>query len=403
MKNYNKNIIVFVICSLFVCAGMFSSEMYKEMGQAFNNFINGKASKFTRIAKLENKIDGISTEKLLYHDQMMDVNSVLENIKGTRVVPKKDVIVAKSNNGSLLNSEEKIADEDINTIVAQIKRVKDISEEYGAKFLYCSAPRKEIYESAPENVDNYLFDNYSYFLRKMKSEDIPYIDFLPKMDTLSQSCDVFFKTDHHWTPRAGFFAYKAICEDLNMRYDFVYDNKLTDLHNYSITLYDNWFLGSRGKKTGKYFTWSGPDDFELITPKFKTNLAEIQPIKNETRYGEFNDTVLYMENMEKNYYNINTYATYSGGDFRLQIMKNRQKKQGCRVLLIRDSFACVVAPFLSLQTSELHVCDMRDFEEFVGDKINVAEYINEIRPDYVLVLYSGVKSLDNSNGKYDFF
>ena len=106
--------------------------------------------------------------------------------------------------------------------------------------------------------------------------------------------------------------------------------------------------------------------------------------------------------MEKDLYKKNTYAAYSGGDFRLQIMRNELNPDGKKILLIRDSFACAVAPFLALQTSELHICDMRNFEYFAGDKFYMDNYIREINPDYVLVLYSGVNPVGGSLGKYDF-
>ena len=85
----------------------------------------------------------------------------------------------------------------------------------------------------------------------------------------------------------------------------------------------------------------------------------------------------------------------------MQIMKNNLNPNGKKILLIRDSFACVVAPFLALQTSELHVCDVRDADYYVGEKLNMEEYIKMINPDYVLVLYTGVSSASDS--RYDFF
>ena len=163
----------------------------------------------------------------------------------------------------------------------------------------------------------------------------------------------------------------------------------------------NWFLGSKGKKVGTYFTWNGADDFDLITPKFETSFTEERPFKNQTRTGTFQETVLYMDNMYKDYYRINTYATYSGGDFRLQIMKNNLNPNEKKVLLIRDSFACVVSPFLALQTSELHVCDVRDYDYYVGKKLNMKDYIKQIKPDYVLVLYTGIGGSFDS--RFDFF
>ena len=93
-----------------------------------------------------------------------------------------------------------------------------------------------------------------------------------------------------------------------------------------------------------------------------------------------------MDNMKKDYYNVNTYATYSGGDFRLQIMKNNNNPNGEKMVLIRDSFSCVVAPFLALQTSELHIIDDRDGDYPSGEKVNIEEYIKEIKPDYVVAI-----------------
>ena len=46
---------------------------------------------------------------------------------------------------------------------------------------------------------------------------------------------------------------------------------------------------------------------------------------------------------------------------------------------------------------------MRDKEYYVGAKINLKEYIQEIKPDYVIVLYSSVYRMKGSAGRYDFF
>ena len=213
--------------------------------------------------------------------------------------------------------------------------------------------------------------------------------------------ELFYFTDHHWTSYAGFLANKAICKELNDRYDYDYNEQYSDINYYDVKNYRDWFLGSKGKIVGSSFTSHGADDFELIVPRFETNLTEKQPFKNEIREGCFEDSVLYMENMRKDYYKINTYATYSGGDFRLQIMKNNLNKEGTKIVLVRDSFACVVAPFLALNTSELHVCDIRDGESYVGDKLNLEEYIKRVTPDLVLVLYTGVDR--PSSSRYDFF
>ena len=58
-------------------------------------------------------------------------------------------------------------------------------------------------------------------------------------------------------------------------------------------------------------------------------------------------------------------------------------------------------PFLSLQTKELSVCDMREADYVEGIRIDLKDYITKTKPDYVIVLYSGVGSVKEA-GKYDF-
>ena len=288
--------------------------------------------------------------------------------------------------------------------ISKIEELKSVTEENGAHFLYCAAPSKEVYETVPCNMENHDKENYHNYLSRLSDKEIPFLDFseVLRKEGIKDE-DIFFYTDHHWKPYCGFVSANAICEELKNRYGFEYDKEIADFNNYSTKEYKDWFLGSYGKKVGTYFTWQGADDFELITPKFETSMIEEQPIKDETREGSFEETALYTENLEKDYYKYNTYATYCGGDFRLQIIKNNMKQDGKKVIIIRDSFACVVAPFLSLQTKELHICDMRDMEGLIGDKINIRDYIEEVKPDYVIVLYTRFGDSKDEDHRFDFF
>lgn len=141
----------------------------------------------------------------------------------------------------------------------------------------------------------------------------------------------------------------------------------------------------------------------FCTPNFETAFSESRPMKNETRNGSFAETLLFPKNLVLDYYSTNTYATYCGGDFRLQIITNRLRPEGEKILVIRDSYACVAVPFLALQAEEIHVCDIREYEGFVGNRIDLEAYIRENSPDYVLVLYSGTARTDTDEKKYDFF
>ena len=402
MKKFNKNSLIFIFAVGFILVGIW--------GQFFDNL---KANTTLMVSELfhgnihsvfdfKAEIDKVSDSELSYHDSMMDLNSARENISGTRIIKKDDELIAKSSSSSLLVPTNHYIDTvEMAQMIKSIDKLKAVTEKNNAKFLYCAAPKKENYEEPPTNLMSYGKVNYDNFLFSLKQKGIPYIDFTSALSNNQiSSDDIFFVTDHHWKPYSGLVAATSICKELNTLYGFGYNTDYTDINNYHIERNRDLFLGSYGKKVGTFFTWQGADDFELITPTFETNMTEEQPFKERVRNGDFEDTVLFMENMKKDYYNVNTYATYSGGDFRLQIMKNNLNPNGKKILLIRDSYACVVAPFLSLQTSELHICDMRNYDYYVGEKLNAEKYIKKLHPDYVIVLYSGVP---NGDDRVNFF
>ena len=394
---------MFLFFVVFIIAGIWGHCFEQLKSKTIDLAAGIKHGNISKFLDYKNDVDDISNKALSYYNEMIDVNSIKDNLLGTRVVVKDDTTVVKADSDSLIDSVKKLDSGEIKKVVSAIYDLKTVSENNGANFLYCAVPAKEYYQKSPLNIDNDSIENYDSFISELGNQKIPYIDFSNFLIKNESNFDTYYLSDHHWTVRSGFEANNALLKELNSRYGFSYFNQYTDINNYDVTYYPNWFLGSKGKKVGTFFTWNGADDFELITPKFKTDMTEKQPAKNQIRNGEFKDTVLYMENMQKDYYEINTYATYSGGDFRLQIMYNNLNPKGKKILMIRDSFSCVVAPFLSLQTSELHICDMRDFEYYVGDKLNAEEYIKQIAPDYVIVLYSGVSNFEESHGKYDFF
>lgn len=405
MKKFNKNIIVFIFAVLFIVAGIWGEcfqNLKTSLAEAFHGLKSGDISS---VLTLKYNLDHIPTEKLSYHDELMDINSLKENLLGTKIIEKEDTTVIKSDSDSLIAAvQNELNKSEIDEVVKKIEDLKIKAEENNAEFLYLAVPTKANYNDVPSNIHNYSKTNYDNFISALGEREIPLIDFTKTLKSNNiNDDDIFFVTDHHWKPYSGFIATKAICEELNKLYGFNYNKDYVDINNYNIDTYEKYFLGSYGKKTGTYFTWKGADNIDIITPNFKTDFIEEQPFKEQIRKGSFTDTVMYMENINtKDYYKINSYATYSGGDFRLQIMKNNLNKNGKKILLIRDSFACVVAPFLSLQASELHIVDTRDYEYYVGDKVNVYDYIKEINPDYVLVLYSGINNIKNTHDKYNF-
>lgn len=406
MKRFNKNSLVFCFAVIFVIAGflgstipdlsVFYSEKYSSMK---TEGIKGRAT------AAWNAVHEGSDQKLFYYGNLVDVNSIKENLLGTRVVDK-GVPLVKTDSGKLHRVDDiQLTESDFQWSTEQIKQLQDISEACGAKFLYCGIPAKGYHESMPANVSDYSKHNYNGLLEALDRQQIPYVDFYSEiMKKGVRDSEIYFNSDHHWRIYSSFLAYQSLCVQLKNRYGFDYNKEYADLDNYSITHYPKLFLGSWGQKLGTYFSWLGRDDFDLIVPKFDTSFIEEQPFKPEKRSGIFEEAILnnYTGKLYENSFHSSTYGVY-GGNYQLQIIRNMENTNGKKVLMIRDSFAQTVGDFLSTQVKEIHLCDVRNHDVYVGEKINMKEYIPQIAPDYVVVLYSGAYSRKRSFGYYDFF
>lgn len=397
MKKINKDVIIFILISIITICGFSKNLLYYVALYSFN-LVRGDYS----VNEYIDDIEKGTTKNLSYYTFLIDMNSKILNLQDVNIVKKETDTVIKLKNDYLTFATQY---EDYDTIyksVNEINKLQDICVENNAGFLYVFAPGKDYYGEYPDSVENFCVENYDRFIDGLANEKINTLNIIDEMKKDNRIWeDSFFVTDHHWTPNTGFWANNKICEKLNFDFEFEFDKQYNDLNNYDIKTYEKHFLGSQGKKSGQYFTTFPPDDIDLITPNFETNLTVTQPLKNDSRSGKFEDTVLYKEYIEnKDLYLLNPYATYCGGDFRLQIIKNNLSKNDKKVLLIRDSYACVVAPFLSLQFRETHIIDVRNFDYFYGDKINVEDYIKEQKPDYVILLFNGCPT---QNGATDFF
>lgn len=404
MKKINSNVIIFLTASLIVLSGLASRELWRSTADCVKSFYaNAKATGvLSAFDTFTADMESTATEKLSYHHAFMDISSAVLNATNARVVEKDDSTVVKTDSGYLANPRAYIDDGELRTRAEKVRSVYEAAKANGSGFLYVIAPSKGYNLEYPQNAPDYTKSNCDRFAAALAEKGVPVLNFETYMTENGISDeDAFFITDHHWKPEFAFEAADKICDELNRLYGFSFNGDPCDIKNYTVTEYENWFLGSQGKKVGKYFTSLGIDDISIILPNFSTHMTEEQPAKGLFREGSFAETVMYTENTAvRDLYGLNPYAAYSGGDFREQIITNKDNPDGASMLLVRDSFGCAAAPFIALRTSKLYVADVRDYAYYVGDKINVHDYIKEKNPDYVVILYNGV-SLGNDLFDFD--
>ncbi|MGN8897941.1 DHHW family protein [Flavonifractor sp. HCP28S3_F3] len=264
-------------------------------------------------------------------------------------------------------------------------------EELGVPYLYVAAPQKiqRGGDTLPKGLEENGNATCDAYLEGLDRLGVDYIDLRPLFESNGIYSNWFFYTDHHWKPEAAFFAWQYLAGELDVRYGIETPSILTDPNNWQTTVLEDFFLGSQGKRVGSLY--AGVDDFTIYTPKFDTNLTYVNSDGSFNRSGPFEQSVCFPERVaEKDWFNGNPYTYYSGGDYGMATMINHNNPDGPKVVLLRESFSCTMAPFLSLSCSELTTIDLR---HFTGD---LMETMEELEPDLVLTLYTAsTAGLDN--------
>lgn len=312
--------------------------------------------------------------------QFVNVNGAIANLLGQ---PEMNGVV-KLNNGYLFRKYDYISDEQLRIDADAVIRLYHFLDERGIPFLYLVPPytSSKFDPQLPTGIDDYGNDDLDRLVKFLREEGVEVIDLRQTMhDDGIDQYDMMFRTDHHWTPRCGFYVYGKINDWLMERLKCKVDPQVMDLSNYTITRYEKWHLGYRGQRTGKYY--AGMDDFDLIVPDFDTALVR------DGVEGTYESLIINRLALSKrNYMSRGTYDSVYGNSANDYINNNALNDK--RILAYTDSFGSVVMPFLELSYSEtLHrfnTISGDDIEACQPDAVVMFNWIeNIIKPSYYSV------------------
>ena len=201
---------------------------------------------------------------------------------------------------------------------------------------------------------------------QLTSDEVNWID----LSGALEGDDVFYRTDHHWSTMGAYQGYLALAEAMN--------GSVTIL-DYEPTLVSDSFYGTTWSSSGA--GWVAPDEMYTWVPETDnitvTGYPTGTPVPGEL-YAE--------EKLEVK----DKYSMFLGGNQPLCVISNSQA-QGRKLLVIRDSYADSLAPFLSLDYQEVHLFDLR------YNRTPISMYVEEHGIDQVLVLYSAANFATDTN------
>ena len=250
-------------------------------------------------------------------------------------------------------------------------------------FLYVQAPYKEDFEDTifPNGIRCYGNENADALLAQLKTGDVATYDLRPHINATRDLIDAYyFRTDHHWNVDGAFLGFQHICQAVDEILPESLDLTYTDKSLWQRHTKEDWFLGSRGKRVGIYF--SGVDDYSWLTPTFPTMITTSIESKGAVFSGDFEAANLRPENVNvKDYFNTNVYCNYIGGDYGMVRHRNPDAPNPHKLLLIKDSYSLPIQAFLSTVFQQVEVIDPRYYPNY-----DITTYALISQPDLVLML-----------------
>lgn len=189
-------------------------------------------------------------------------------------------------------------------------------------------------------------------VRQALPSDIRFVDVFPALYA-ERKQPIFYKTDHHWTTRGAYSAYRELCRQMG-----ILPQEEDDFYIRQVT---NEFYGSLYSKSG--FRRLQPDIIELYVPK-KDHSYAVEYVEEQ----QISDSLYEMDNLNKK----DKYTVFLNGNHAL-IHIITGHSEGKKLLVVKDSFANSLIPFLTEHYSEIYVVDLRYYEEDLVKLVQVQD------------------------------
>lgn len=346
---------------------------------------------------LESLVSGKFTSEIAdYFADQLPLRDLFVGIKGVCEIGQlklqnNDVVAASD--GYIISrdtmSDYSYIDKNLASIEAFAPAMKELDVPFTVAFagrrvdaLQCKLP--SIYPN--DNSDSL----WEYFNSRMEadSELFDYVNLLEPLRARIEASDesgddelLYYRTDHHWTVFGAYYGYAEIMRAMG------YEPQ--PLSAFTAELASDEFYGTTWSSAG--MKWIKPDSLYFSRyegdEEFTTTIADT----GESFSGFYDRS--YLEKKDK-------YSAYIGGNnARVTITKNDPTEKREKLLLIKDSYAHSVAPYLAYHF-DLEILDLRYYRKSVKDfvvendidRVLILNYIGSITDQTVFgILQFGLK------------
>ncbi len=212
--------------------------------------------------------------------------------------------------------------------------------------------------------DGQLIDSF----REGLGENVRFVDVKETFSEKAANEQLYYKTDHHWTALGAYECYRLLGQ--TMGFTPVAEG---EFGKESV----EGFYGTSYSKSALW--WVAPDHLELWNNRSQSAGAVSVTISDGEDVKE-HDSYYFREHFE----NDDKYPAYLDGNHSLTRIKNTDA-QGGKLIVVKDSYANSIIPFLSQNYSEIIMVDLRYYKK------DISTLAEQEHAEGILILYS----LDN--------
>lgn len=297
-----------------------------------------------------------------FRNVFVSINSYFQLLKGNN-----------GSNGVYLGSDGWLIEKPFereNRFNVNMDRILKFAGECGVPCSITAIPSKGyIYaDKLPKNSLEFHDAIYLQMLREC-SQYLTVIDLFAPLTAAKNDKQLFYKTDHHWTSDGAYIGYREICKALNL--------EATPESGFTPEITDGFFGTSYSTSL---YTLTKPDSVKIMRSKKTGGKAEV--IINDGK-EEIYDNMFFTDALQTG----DKYVAFLNGNHPL--VKIKTGNEGGNLLIIKDSFAHCLAPFLAENYANIIMVDLRYYKK------PVSALISENNISQVLFVY-GIDNLAES-------
>lgn len=353
MKNiFEKSIVIVSALLIVVLAALIIIIPDKEISQKENRVLQQTPS-FTfeklKSGEFTEQISRYLTDQFPFRDGFVSLKAYCEL-----------ALLKQENNGVIYGKDGVLiprGDITDDRLEENLNCINNFANAIGKTVVIAPLPRTiDVYKNQLPNA--YPYEEEAKIWQKLFSSNAKALDL---RDTLETSGS-YYRTDHHYTTKGAYLTYCALGKELGF--------KPKDEAYFKTETVTKEFCGTSMRSSGFY-----------LAPKDEIKLYRYE---NDTEYSITADNKqIGMYDFEK-LNSVDKYAVFLGGNHsRVDITNKQQGRE--KLLIIRDSFADSIAPFLAIHY-DLTLIDLRYYTDSVKqlvetegiDKVLVLQSISEL-------------------------